>query len=129
LPFCPQTVITHKQALTELQRDCDGIIRSKTLLLQSLVDDQKHKDEEYVKELKKQADEVDAIMGTSDAGYKQYQQAMQAEIEEIERTFMLERKEMLERQRADLEDIAERRRSNERCVLFMFHALFKTTLL
>lgn len=48
-------------ALNSLQKECDTVMKSKLTLRRTFVDEQKAKDEEFVKELREQADNIGTL--------------------------------------------------------------------
>ena len=44
-----------------MQKECDAVMKDKLSLRRVFVDEQKTKDEEFVKELRKQADDIGAF--------------------------------------------------------------------
>ena len=49
------------EALTGRQKECDAVMKDKLTLRRVFVDEQKTKDEEFVKELRKQADDIGSL--------------------------------------------------------------------
>ena len=120
-------------ALSNLQKECDTVMKSKLALRKTFVDEQKTKDEEFVKELREQADNIgklpislelsslvvdrltsETVLEKANLFTKQYDETQAVELSDIERAFMLERNEYLESNKKELDEIAERRRQLEK---------------
>jgi dynein regulatry complex protein 1 len=78
------------------------------------VNELKGKDDEYVRELKRQAEEIDKLLDRMEAQYRSYQVALLEEIEQIERAFVEERAEMISNNAKEVEKLVETRRNNEK---------------
>lgn len=98
----------------ELQRDtCDRIILSKDRLIKEFKSELKSKDDEYVKALKKQAEDVDLLILKMGNQFKKLRKHYEEELEEIESAFMQERQVLIDQNRAEIETLMEKRRKKE----------------
>lgn len=94
----------------ELQRDtCARIIASKDQLIADFTAQLKRKDDEYVKALAAQADDIDAFLQRMGEQFAGQRAACEDELEEMENAFMQEREELLDANKADLEKQMEKR--------------------
>ena len=105
------------QALQELleqqSSSCASMIDEKDKLIGELQEDLKSKDDQYVRYLKKQADDVDLLLERTDEETRVFKKACKEEIQEIENAFALERKELLERNKKAWEGAVADRRARE----------------
>ena len=101
------------EAIQVQQQKCRDIIASKTHLMQLFQDDLRAKDEEYIKALKRQADDVEKLIRRMNAQYAGMRDLYGAEIEKIEEEFLRERKETIDRNAADLDELFDKRRESE----------------
>merc|ERR1719440_1609964 len=98
----------------ELQRDtCKRIIQSKDRLIKEFKAELKAKDDEYVKSLKKQAEDIDLLLERMTRQFTQLRKTFDDELEEIETAFMQERHELMESNKTELTTLMERRRNKE----------------
>merc|ERR1719155_32921 len=78
----------------ELQRDtCERIILSKDRLIKEFKAELKAKDDEYVKSLKKQAEDIDLLLERMGNHFSKLRGTFEVELEEVETSFMHERDE------------------------------------
>ena len=104
----------------ELQRDildqkaaCSSIIASKDGLISDFQTQLKGKDEEYVKSLKQQADDVTALLARMRGEFKELQDEYEAELDAIEESFLLEREQKLSANKAAIDALFDQRREME----------------
>ena len=98
----------------ELQRDtCERIIQSKDRLIKEFKTELKAKDDEYVKSLKKQAEDIDLLLERMGRQYGLLRKAFEDELEDVETAFMQERHELMESNKSELMGLMERRRTKE----------------
>lgn len=109
------------QELQELLRQqkaaCDGMTEEKEKLIGEFQQELKAKDDQYVKYLKRQAEDIDLILERMEEQAKTLLKAYQEELSEIESSFDAERRELLEKHRSEWEGAMERRRGKEKAYL------------
>ena len=98
----------------ELQRDtCGRIIQSKDRLIKEFKTELKAKDDEYVKSLKKQAEDIDLLLERMGRQYGLLRKEFEDQLEDVETAFMQERHELMQGNADELNGLMERRRSKE----------------
>jgi dynein regulatry complex protein 1 len=73
----------------------------------------KFKDEEYVKSLKRWAEDIDTLLAAMTDRFRDQQHQYELETEEIEAIFRQERAELIESNRTEMETLMEKRRNME----------------
>ena len=106
------------------QRDaCKEMIAVKETLLNEYAVELKSKDDDYVKELKRQAEEIgnllnrdplDLVISRMGTQYKTFRSTLREEIAKIEKAFVAERTEILGSNIRELENLLDTRRDNEK---------------
>lgn len=89
------------------------MLEIKNNLINDYLAELKSKDDEYVRELKRQAEEIDKLLDRMESQFKAYQIALIEEAEHIERAFVEERAEMIASNLKEIENLFESRRLNE----------------
>ncbi|KAJ3414827.1 hypothetical protein HDV05_005984 [Chytridiales sp. JEL 0842] len=102
------------EILLKQKQECDNLMSNKNRLINEYVLELKGKDDEYVKELKRQSEEVDVLLERMEAQYRTLQTTLREELEQIEKSFVEERTEMIDNNIRDIEAIFSQRRENER---------------
>ncbi len=103
------------QELLQQQRAaCDAMIEEKDKLTAEFQQELKAKDDQYVKYLKKQAEDVDLILERMEEQARTLLKAYREELGEIEGSFDAERRETVEKHRSEWEGAMESRQSKER---------------
>ena len=98
----------------ELQKDtCERIIQSKDRLIKEFKSELKAKDDEYVKSLKKQAEDIDLLLERMGKQFAALRKAFEDELEEVETSFMQERHELMQSNQAELQQLMEKRKDKE----------------
>ena len=98
----------------ELQKDtCERIIQSKDRLIKEFKSELKAKDDEYVKSLKKQAEDIDLLLERMGKQFMALRKAFEDELEEVETSFMQERHELMQSNQAELQQLMEKRKDKE----------------
>jgi len=98
----------------EAQRDtCDRIIQSKDRLIKEFKTELKAKDDEYVKSLKKQAEDIDLLLERMGRQYGMLRKAFEDELDDVETAFMQERHELMTANGTELTSLMERRKEQE----------------
>jgi dynein regulatory complex protein 1 len=98
----------------EQQKDtCERIIQSKDRLIKEFKAELKAKDDEYVKSLKKQAEDVDLLLDKMGQQYRSLRGAFEVELEDVETAFMQERHELMQANLGELGALMEKRREKE----------------
>lgn len=93
--------------------NCERITQSKERLIGDIKQELKSKDDEYVKALKRQAEDADTLIGSMSEQFKELKEGYSAELVEIERAFLAERSELLAKNKADMTALFEKRRAME----------------
>eukprot|EP00906_Rhabdomonas_costata_P036219 RCo050845 len=101
------------QEINAQKEACEKISQSKDRLIAEFQQELKGKDEEYVKALKKQAEDIDLLIGTMHHQTKALIAAYEDELRKIEDAFMEERSEMLDANKKEIEALIEQRRDKE----------------
>ena len=98
----------------EIQRDtCERIIQSKDRLIKEFKGELKTKDDEYVKSLKRQNDDVELLLESMTRQFTSLRKTFDDELEEIETSFMQERNELMQANQTELEALMQKRRDKE----------------
>ena len=90
--------------LQEQSTSCHSMVDEKDRLIEELQKELKGKDDQYVKNLKKQAEDVDLILERMEEQARMLIKAHQEELKEIEKSFEKERKGLLEIQKKEWEE-------------------------
>jgi dynein regulatory complex protein 1 len=106
----PQDLLKEINAQKEA---CDKIIHSKDRLIAEFQQELKQKDEDYVKALKKQAEDIDRLISTMHQQTKALIGAYEEELAEIETAFMLERRELLTSNKDEITSLIQQRQTKE----------------
>mmetsp|Transcript_18056 Transcript_18056/g.45712 ORF Transcript_18056/g.45712 Transcript_18056/m.45712 type:complete len:694 (-) Transcript_18056:255-2336(-) len=94
----------------EKQRtSCSSIIASKDELITEIKSELKSKDDEYVRILKKQAEDIDQMLHFMTQQFREMQRAFQEELDEIENAFLQERTELLASNKLEMDNLFEKR--------------------
>ena len=99
--------------LEQQSTSCAAMVDEKDKLVGELQEDLKSKDDQYVRYLKKQADDVDLLLERMDEETRVFKKAYKEELQEIENAFALERKELLESNRRAWEEAMANRKAKE----------------
>lgn len=98
----------------QLQREaCSRIIASKDNLLRDFTEEIRRKDEEYVAALKSQAESISSLIANMKEQTAKLVQIYIEELLAIEKAFVSERAELLDRNRTEVETAMEKRRGME----------------
>merc|ERR1719440_2149264 len=98
----------------DLQRDtCERIIRTKDQLIKEFKAELKAKDDEYVKSLKKQNDDIELLLERMTRQFTQLRKTFDDELEEIETSFMQERAELMHANQEELGKLMQKRLDRE----------------
>jgi len=98
----------------ELQRDsCERIIQSKDRLIKEFKAELKAKDDEYVKSLKKQSDDVELLLERMTRQFTALRKTFDDELEEVETAFMQERAELMHSNQQELSALMQKRLDKE----------------
>ena len=98
----------------EVQREaCLKVISQKDELIKEFQLVLKSKDEEYVKSLKRWAEDIDSLLGAMTEQFRSQQRQYELETDEIESVFRQERKELIDTNRVEMEMLMEKRRQME----------------
>lgn len=94
----------------EKQRQaCERIIASKDKLILDIKNELKKKDDEFVKTLKRQAEDTDTLLQYMSRQFVEMQAAYNEELEEIESAFLQERSDLLSSNQMDIQELADKR--------------------
>lgn len=101
------------EMLTQQKTACDSMLDEKNKLITDYQAELKAKDDQYVRDLKKQAEDIDLLIERMESQVKELTKSYRSELEEIEKSFVLERTEMLEMQAKKWEQMLKERRQKE----------------
>jgi len=101
------------ESLMQQKSACDAMIDEKNKLINEFQMELKAKDDQYVKDLKKQAEDVDLLIERMDEQVKELTKADRQEITQIEKAFVAERTELLEQQRSKWDAMMVARQEKE----------------
>ncbi|XP_065828940.1 dynein regulatory complex protein 1-like [Oscarella lobularis] len=93
---------------------CDAMIDEKNKLINELQQMLKLKDDHYVKDLKQQADDVDLTIERMEDQIKTLSKAHRAELQQVEKSYEMERGELLAGQEQKWESLMQQRRDMDR---------------
>lgn len=99
--------------LDEQRAACDRIIHAKDRLIQEYQQELWRQDEEYVKALKRQTEDIDQLIDVMHHQTNAFAAAYEQELEAIGVAFLADRGELLERTRGDITTLLEQRRTRE----------------
>jgi len=99
--------------LMEQKAACDGMIDEKNKLIHDFQQELKSKDDQYVKDLKKAAEDVDLMVERMEEQMKQLTKAYREELTQIEKAFVTERGELIDNNRKKWEANMQQRRDKE----------------
>ena len=92
---------------------CEAIISSKDKLIGQFRTELKGKDEEYVKSLKQQGEDITQLIARMRKQYHDLQREYASELGQIEDAFMRERDELLSSNKSEIDSLFDRRRQME----------------
>ncbi|CAG5124713.1 unnamed protein product [Candidula unifasciata] len=101
------------EALLQQKRSCDAMNDDKNKIIMEFQQDLKSKDDLYVKDLKKMAEDVDLMTERMTEQIESLQKAQKEELEQIERAFVMERNELQEQEKKKWEEKMKLRRDKE----------------
>jgi len=93
--------------------NCKTILDSKNKVIDSFQREIKVKDDEYVKALKRQSEDIENLLTRMGSQYKELHHQYEVELEAIEHAFLTERCEIIETNRNDIDGLFEKRRVME----------------
>lgn len=99
--------------LKQQKDSCDQLVSDKNKIINDYQKVLKEKDDQHVKALKKQAEDIELMTARMDEQIGSLTKAYKEELREIENAFTAERNELLELQRKKWEDKMEGRRQKE----------------
>lgn len=105
-----------QELFTEIQTQmaaCTNIIKSKDALINDFMLQLRKKDEEYVRALRQQAEDIDELLTKIRTEYKKIQSEYDKELDSIEDTYLEERDRMIQDHITDIDTLFESRRSRE----------------
>ena len=102
-----------QEKLAEQKAACDAMRDEKDKLINDFQQELKCKDDQYVRDLKKQAEDVDLILERMEDQVKTIMRGYREELEEIEKAFVSERAKLLERHVSTWNSEMENRRLTE----------------
>lgn len=106
------------QSLLQLQKaNCSAMVDEKDKLIGELSQELKAKDDQYVKHLKKQAEDIDLILERMEEQSKSLFKTYNEELAEIEKSFEDERRQLVETQKAEWEKCTDERSEKEKFYL------------
>ncbi|XP_014668334.1 PREDICTED: dynein regulatory complex protein 1-like [Priapulus caudatus] len=92
---------------------CGAVIDEKNRLISELQKEMYRKDDHYVKQLKKQAEDIDLLMERIDEHIKSLNRSYKNELNDIEKAFESERRELLQNSKKKLEHMMQTRQDTE----------------
>ncbi|KAE8605646.1 hypothetical protein XENTR_v10015260 [Xenopus tropicalis] len=101
------------EILNSQQQQCAHLIGDKNNLISELQKELRRKDDQYVKDLKKQAEDIDLLVERMEEQIKNLTKTYRQELLQIEKVFELERRELLTANRNKWEQGMEARRDKE----------------
>ncbi|KAL3890634.1 hypothetical protein ACJMK2_002915 [Sinanodonta woodiana] len=101
------------EMLMQQKAACDAMLYEKNKLINDFQQELKQKDDQYVKDLKKQAEDINLMISRQEEQIKNLTKADKEEIIAIERAFVAERNELLELHRKKWEEKMQHRRDKE----------------
>ena len=106
------------QSLLQLQKaNCSAMVDEKDKLIGELSQELKAKDDQYVKHLKKQAEDIDLILERMEEQSKSLFKAYSEELAEIEKSFEDERRNLVETQESEWDKATTERSDKEKFYL------------
>ncbi|CAH3150788.1 unnamed protein product [Pocillopora meandrina] len=99
--------------LTEQKGACDSMIDEKNKLIHDFQQELKAKDDQYVKDLKKAAEDVDLMVERMEEQMKHLTKAYREELTQIEKAFVTERGELIDNNRKKWDTSMQQRRDKE----------------
>ncbi len=103
-----------QELLQQQKAACDAMSDEKDKLIGEFQQELKAKDDQYVKYLKKQAEDIDLILERMEEQARMLLKAYREELGEIEGSFDAERRALLEKHRAEWEETMEKRQGREK---------------
>ena len=98
----------------ELQKkQCGAIIASKDALIRSFQEQLRDKDEQYVKALKGQAEDVERLLRSMRSEYATLREGYEEELKQIDDAFLQERDALLSKNADELDALFDQRRESE----------------
>lgn len=101
------------EMLMQQKTACDAMVDEKNKLINDFQTELKSKDDQYVRDLKKEAEDVDLMIERMEEQIKNLTKAYREELIEIERAFVAERSELLELQHKKWDERMQHRRDKE----------------
>ena len=102
-----------QEKLSEQKAACDAMRDEKDKLINDFQQELKCKDDQYVRDLKKQAEDVDLILERMEDQVKTIMRGYREELEEIEKAFISERAKLLQQHVSTWDSEMENRRQME----------------
>jgi len=99
--------------LQEQHEACEKLTENKDKLINEYINELKQKEEFYVKELEREAEEIDLLLERMDQQYHTFRDTLQQEIDQIEKAYMTERTELIEKNINDINELYDIRRQKE----------------
>ena len=99
--------------LMQQKSACDSMIEEKNKLVKEFQEELKAKDDQYVKDLKKQAEEIDLMVERMEDQIKNLTKTHREELMQIEKAFISERKEQLQTSNNKFENLMKSKREKE----------------
>jgi dynein regulatory complex protein 1 len=100
-------------AIEEQRQNCAAIISSKDALIAEFHLQLKMKDEEYVKALKAESEDIEVLLSKMRSEFKELQTEYEVELLAIEDAFLTERRELLQANKREIDGLFDRRKQAE----------------
>eukprot|EP00794_Sanderia_malayensis_P011982 gene11982-13220_t len=101
------------EMLMEQKSACDAMIDEKNRLINDLQTELKSKDDHYVKDLRKQAEDIDLMVERMEEQVKTLLRAYREELSQIEKSFDTERRDLIDTHKKQWESLMHQRREKE----------------
>jgi len=99
--------------LQEQHEACEKLTENKDKLINEYINELKQKEDFYVKELEREAEEIDLLLERMDQQYHTFRDTLQQEIDQIEKAYMTERTELIEKNINEINELYDIRRQKE----------------
>ncbi|KAG4091746.1 hypothetical protein H8356DRAFT_1430007 [Neocallimastix lanati (nom. inval.)] len=99
--------------LQEQHEACQRLTENKDKLINEYMNELKQKEDFYVKELEREAEEIDLLLERMDQQYRTFRDTLQQEIDQIEKAYMTERTELIEKNINEINELYDIRRQKE----------------
>ncbi|XP_075263922.1 dynein regulatory complex protein 1-like [Convolutriloba macropyga] len=99
--------------LMQQKSACDAMIEEKNKLIKEFQEELKTKDDQYVKDLKKQAEDIDLMVERMEDQIKNLTKTHREELMQVEKAFVSERKELLQNSNNKFDSLMKNKQDKE----------------